>query len=181
MMNRRAQENVIAVAILIVFVGAIVMCLGFGPRARLVALPLSIFGLILTLTQIIWQNLRSAGELKVDLLEVLTGKTEEQSVPGAAGESSGEEAAPANRRPQWQREFAANGIVALFLGLTLLIGPIPAVFVFTCGYLLLSKHYSWGRALVYTAFFTASLYLLFVVVLELQLYHGVLEPIFSRS
>lgn len=180
MMSRRAQENLIAVMILIVFVGIIALCMDFGPRARMVPLPLAIFGLILIGAQIIWQNLRSAGELKVDLLEVLTGKTEEQSVSGTADVSSTEEVAPADRRPRWRREVAANGIVALFLGLILLFGPIPAVFIFTGGYLFLSKHYPWFKGLVYTFVFTAVIYLLFVTTLEIQLYHGILEPLVDR-
>ena len=64
--------------------------------------------------------------------------------------------------------------------MVLLFGPIPAVFVFTGGYFLLSKHYSWRRGLIYTAVFTAVVYLLFVTALQIQLYHGVLAPLVER-
>ncbi len=176
MMSRRTQENLIAVAIVIVFAGVIVASLNFGPRARMIPLPLAVFGLILIVAQIVWQNLRSGGELKVDILEVLTNKTEEESVSGVADESSTAKA----RGPLWRREAVAVGIVALFLGLILLLGPIPAVFLFSGGYLLLSRHYSWFKGLLYTAVFTAAIYLLFVTVLEIQLYHGILEPLIDR-
>jgi hypothetical protein len=179
-MSRRMQENLIAVAVIFIFVGVISLCLNFGPRARMVPLPLAIFGLILMVAQIIWQNLRSGGELKVDMLEVLTRKTEEQSVSGTACGSSAAEAAPADRRPRWQKEIAANSIVLLFLGLILLLGPMPAVFIFTGGYLLLSRHYSWFKGLMYTFLFTAVLYLLFVTALDIPLYHGILEPLVDR-
>jgi hypothetical protein len=178
-MSRRTQENLIALAVVIVFIGVIVMSLQFGPRARMIPLPLAVFGLILIVAQIIWQNLRSAGELKVDMLEVLTRKTEE-SISETACAPSGAEAAPANRRPRWRKELEANGLAVLFLGLILLLGPIPAVFIFTGGYLLLSRHYPWFKSLVYTVFFTAVLYLLFVTALDIQLYHGILEPLVDR-
>jgi len=176
MMSRRTQENLIAVVVVIVFVSVIITSLDFGPRARMVPLPLAVFGLILIVAQIIWQNLRSGGELKVDILEVLTKKTEEESIPeGAGGASTGK-----TRGSRWRREVTAIGIVAVFLGLILLLGPIPAVFLFTGGYLLISRHYSWFKGLLYTAVFTAALYLLFVTALEIQLYHGILEPLVSR-
>ena len=60
-----------------------------------------------------------------------------------------------------------------------LVGIIPAVFVFTAGYFLLSRYCSWPASLIYTAIFTATVYLLFVVALEMQPYHGLLAPLFE--
>lgn len=177
-MSRRVQENLIAVAMLTVFIGVIVMCLGYGTRARLVPLPLAVFGVIMMVAQLVWQNLRPTDELHVDLLEVLTRRNRKESIAGPAGESA--PAAPADRAPRWRLEANAFAIVAVFLGLILLVGPITAIFLFTAGYFLLSKHYSWLRGLVYTSVFTATVYLLFVVALEIQLYHGVLEPLLHR-
>ena len=48
-MSRRTQENLIALAFLAVFIGVIVMSLGYGPRARMIPLPLASFGVILIL------------------------------------------------------------------------------------------------------------------------------------
>lgn len=179
-MSRRLQENLIAAAILLMFVGVIVMCLDYGPRARMVPLPLAIFGLIMMLAQIVWQNLRSTQELKVDLLEVLTRHKTRTSVSEQAGASPAAEAAAADRGPLWRLETNAFCIVMTFLALIMLLGPITAIFVFTGGYFLLSKHYSWLKGLVYTIVFTATVYALFVVALEIQLYHGVLEPLIRR-
>lgn len=178
-MSRRAQENVVAAAFVIVFIGVIVLCFGYGPRARMVPLPVAVFGLGLMLIQIVWQNLRSTDELQVDLLEVLTKREEKGAVPEETARPE-ERATRAERRPSWWREAAAFGMVALFLGLILLIGPISAVFVFTGGYFLVSRHYSWPKGLVYTVVFTVAVYLLFVVALEIQLYHGILEPLVER-
>ncbi len=179
-MTRRTQENLMALAILAVFIGVIVMTLGYGPRARMVPLPVALFGLVLLVVQIIWQNLRSAEELQVDLLEVLTRRKEQEGAAEKTGESAGGRGEPRESRPAWRREANAFGIVAALLGLVLLFGPIPAIFLFTGGYFLLSRHYSWLKGFIYTATFTAAVYLLFVVALEVQLYHGVLEPLVER-
>ena len=179
-MSRRTQENLIAVAFVIVFVGVIVLGLGYGPRARMVPLPLAVFGLVLIVAQIIWQNLRSTEELQVDLFDALTKHGAEDGGSEPALESSPAEGAPADSRRTWRGEAVAFGMIAVILGLMLLVGPIPAVFVFTAGYFLISGHYSWGKSLVYTVACTAAIYLLFVVALEIQLYHGILEPLVER-
>lgn len=179
-MSRRVQENLIAAVMVMMFIGVIIMCLDYGPRARMVPLPLAIFGLIMMVAQIVWQNLRSTQELHVDLLEVLTRNKAKNNVPGQDGEPITEEAVTADRGPLWRLEANAFGIVMAFLGLIMLLGPITAVFLFTGGYFVISKHYSWRKGLVYTVVFTATVYLLFVVALEIQLYHGVLEPLIRR-
>lgn len=173
-MSRRTQENIIAGAILCAFIGVIIMSLGYGPRARMIPLPLATFGIILIVIQIIWQNLRSTDELQMDMLQMLTRKAEQDS---AAPQKSEEGAKP---KSTWRREVTALAIVAALVALILLVGPIPAVFVFTGAYFLLSRHYSWFAGLVYTIAFTLAIYLLFVVALEVQLYHGLLEPLVER-
>lgn len=171
-MSRRLQENLIAGALLCVFLGAIAMSLDYGPRARMIPLPLAIFGAILIMVQIVWQNLHSTDELQVDLFQALTHKAEK-----VAAEEHRDEAP---RGAAWRKELAALGIVATLVALIVLVGPIPAVFLFTGAYFLLSRHYSWFRGLVYTAAFTAVIYLLFVVALQIQLYHGILAPLVER-
>lgn len=180
-MSRRTQENLMAGAILAVLTGVIVMSLDFGPRARMIPLPLAIFGVILIVAQIVWQNLRSTDELQMDMLGVLTRQQENDGAAGNEGEPVVVKAAPgAKKGASWRREAGAYGIVLTMLGLMLLLGPITAVFLFTGGYFVLSRQYSWLTGLVYTVVFTAAVYLLFVVALEVQLYHGVLEPLVER-
>ena len=70
-MSRRTQENIMAGAILCVFIGVIVMSLDYGPRARMIPLPLATFGVILIVIQLVWQNLRSTDELQMDMLQTL--------------------------------------------------------------------------------------------------------------
>lgn len=178
-MSRRLQENIAAAAVLCVLLATIYVSWGYGPRARMVPIPVAGFGAILMVIQIIWQNLRPAEELHVDLLEVLT-KGEHAPASMAKAKTPGEKRA-AHRAPPRRAEAIAYGMIVLFTTMIFLAGPVPAIFVFTGGYFLLSRHYPWGRAMAYTALFTAAIYLLFAVALEVQLYHGVLEPIFSRS
>lgn len=177
-MSRRLQENIVAAVILIVLLGVIYISWGYGPRARMVPIPVAAFGVILMVIQIIWQNLRPAEELHVDLLEVLAKR---KRTPAAMTKATSTAGSAAGRAPSWRAESIACGMVVLFTVMVYLAGPIPAIFVFTGGYFLLSRHYSWGRALVYTALFVAAIYLLFVVALEIQLYHGLLGFLFNPS
>jgi len=174
-MSRRVQDNLVAVALLALFAGVIWLCQDFGPRARMIPLPLAIFGLILTAIQIVWQNVGSTDELRMDMIEV--------PAPDSAGAQSGPVAATrpaAQRGASWREEARALGIVAVLLALVLLLGPILAVFLFTGGYFLFTRHYSLRAGVIYTAVFTAATYLLFFVALEIQPYHGILAPLFAQ-
>ena len=169
-MTRRVHENIAAVVILALFVMVIALSLDFGPRARMIPLPLAIFGVILTIVQILWQNLRSTDELQMDLISVTR--------PVASMEEADDK--PKETHEARRSEFAAYGIVALLLGMVLALGPIPAVFIFTGGYFMLTRHYSWLVGLIYTVAFTLAVYLLFFVGLQIQPYHGLLEPFIAR-
>jgi hypothetical protein len=57
---------------------------------------------------------------------------------------------------------------------------MPAVFLFTGGYFLLSRQYSGRASLIYTSILTASVYVLFSVALQVQPYHGLLAPLIER-
>ena len=156
-MSTRAQENLIAGALLIFFGGYSLVCLGFGPNARLVPLPMAIVGFLLVVGHLLNVNLRPAQVNDDD-------NDRDVTASGTRG----------------SRELQAfGGAVALIL-LIVVLGPVVAVFLFSCGYLLLTRHATPGRALVAGSLFTAIIYLLFVVGLQLQLYHGILEPIFGR-
>ncbi len=168
-MSRHAQENVVSVLLLVVFAGVIILCQDFGARARMIPMPLAIFGIVLTLIQLVWHNLGSTRDLQMEMISVQAPAGVE---PVATPESKAEDA------PSWQREAGAYGIVGALLALVFVTGIIPAVFVFTAGYFLLSRYCSWPVSLIYTAIFTVTVYLLFVVALEMQPYHGLLAPLF---
>ncbi|HKU70416.1 MAG TPA: tripartite tricarboxylate transporter TctB family protein, partial [Burkholderiales bacterium] len=151
-MSRRAQENLIAAILLLFFSGVIWLCQDFGPRARMIPYPLAIFGIMLTVIQIIWQNLRSTDELQMDMISV---------EPIGGGEEP--KSAKPKKRATWRDEVGALAIVGVLVGLIFLIGIMPAVFLFTGGYFVLTRQYSWKASLLYTAILTASVYFLFSV------------------
>jgi Tripartite tricarboxylate transporter TctB family len=173
-MSRRLQENIVILLLLAFFVAILVVSLGYGPRTRLVPVPISILAIVLILFQLVWQNLRTADDLSIDLLAVLTGR-------GDAPDAKGADAAPqqtgAGPSAEWQRIAIAFGMIALFMAMILAVGPIPSIFLFTAAYFVLSGHYRLGKATFYAALFTIATYLVFVQILRVQLYNGYLEPV----
>jgi hypothetical protein len=175
-MSRLTQENVVAVLLLIVFGGVIWLCQDFGPRARMIPLPLSIFGIVLTLIQLVWQNVRSTDELQMNMIAVSHPAPGNDVEPDEPPEPDPSPAKPATMR----REVLAYGIVAVLIGLVYAIGVIPAVFVFTGGYFVVSRQYGWLAGVIYTSLYTVVIYLLFIVALQVPPYHGLLAPLVER-
>jgi hypothetical protein len=175
-MNRRVQENVVAMVFLAIFIGVIVLSLDFGPRARMIPLPLATLGVILALIQLVWQNLGSTDALRMDMIRV-EKPTGAPAEPEAEASRAGQTTAP---EPTLRKRAGAYGIVAGLLGMILAFGPVPAVFVFTLGYFLVTRYYTSLLALVYAAVFTSAIHLLFFVVLEVNPYHGLLAPLVAR-
>lgn len=150
-MSRRAQENLIAVMMLAVFVMLFVAALQFGPRARLVPLPIAGLAIVLVAAQIVWQNLRPADALQVDALEFFTGR--EVEAP--------KEAVAVEKGRTFRRELTAVGFVLLLLLLYVTLSPIPAVFLFTAGYLVARRHYPVVTALLFAFAVAAALLVTF--------------------
>lgn len=173
-MSRRLQENVVVLLLLVFFVAILVASLGYGPRARLVPVPISILGIVLVLFQLAWQNFRAADELNIDLLEVLTARGHNPDAEAGSSRTGQAKAPPSG---EGRRIAIAFGMVALFVAMILAIGPIPTIFLFTCAYFTLSGHYPLGKAAIYAALFAAATFLVFVQILQLQLYNGYLEPV----
>ena len=179
-MSRRAQENVVAAIVAGIFIGYLIIAAGFGPNARLVPLPIAGLGLLCLLIQVVRQN--RAGGLERNTfgpLNLLIGdRTPEPQQETEQPPEPKTQAAP--ETPTSVRELKAFGFVGLFVALFVAVGPVPAVFLFCAGYLAFSKHYPAWKAIASAGAFAVTVYLLFVVGLELQLYHGLLEPIFDR-
>ncbi len=172
-MSRRAQENLIAGVLLALFIAVLIMSFGYGPRARLVPVPIAILAILLTLAQLVWQNLRAADELHVDVLELVAGRDG----------SERRRAAQKDAGPQ-QHSLAAQlkafGMVAAFLALFLALGPLPAIFLFSAGYFILSGESSWFRGLAYAGLCTGTLYLIFGFILQVQLNRGLAAPLIRQ-
>lgn len=177
-MSRRAQENILTAVIACLFVGYLIIASGFGPNARLVPLPIAGIGLLCLLVQIVRQN-REGGLEKNAFgpLDLLIGNRDPES---DSDSEKAPDAAPAPPVRSAARELQAFGFVGLFVALIVALGPVPAVFLFSAGFLAISKHYPLWKAVASAAAFAVTVYLLFVVGLELQLYHGLLEPLVDR-
>lgn len=171
-MSRRARENLMVLCFLVVFGGALVLAQDFGPRARMIPVPLAILGIVFALIQLVWQNLRSTDDLRIDLITVDEPLAVEAKRAVQAAEQRNTEQLLAG--PSWLRVVSAYGIVATLLVLFLALGPLPATFLFTFGYFIVTKYYRPGVALLYTAMLALTIYLVFFVALEIQPYHGFL-------
>jgi hypothetical protein len=169
-MTRRVQENIIAVVLFAIFVAAIIASTNYGPRARLVPIPIAALGAILTIVQLIFQNFRTNTQLQVDFLEMLTSKVEARD-GGAAPER-----ADIKKRigsvfegaAFGLKDLAAMGIVALLVALMLVFGPYAAAFAFAAGYFIAARQYPILKALTYALGFSILLYLMFAIVLQVE-------------
>jgi hypothetical protein len=184
-MKRLTQENIFAALLLCFFVGILILSLDYSPRARLVPVPISVLGIILLGVQLVWQNLRSPDELHVDMLEFLTRRGINPVESAEADDAPSAHAAPetpaaADEPSSFLRETFAFAKILAFVGLFMLLGPFPSAFIFTFAYLSISRHYHWAKALVVTMIFVVVVYVLFVEILDIQLYHGVLEPLVNN-
>jgi len=170
-MSRRAQENLIGGVVLAFFLGVIVLSLDYSPRSRLVPFPIAILGAILVVVQLVWQNIRSPDDLKVDVLEFLTGQNR----------AAGRDAAKGADRPPPStfKHVVAFAMVGLLLAAFLLLGPLPAIFLFTAGYLILSGHSSWPKGLAYGLVFTIIIAVVFGRILQIPLDRSILLPSFA--
>lgn len=171
-MSRHAQENLVSVVLLALFGLVLYLCQDYGPRARLIPLPLAVFGIILTVVQLVWHNLGRGEPPQVDMINVDAG-----AIPlSTDGQPRTERTA--GQLGRWG-EAGAYIIVGLLVVLIFSTGIFPAVFAFTAAYLILTRYCTVMRGLAYAAALTMSVYLLFVVALEMQPYHGLLAGLLS--
>ena len=168
-MSRRTQENVIAGLLVAVFAVYLLTTLGLGPNARLVPVPIALLGLGFLLIQIVSQNRSDGKEFQLDLLASLTA--------GVASKEREEEPSRVEAPRSFPRELQAIGFLATFIGLILLLGPIAAVFLFTTGFFVVTRHFAPLKAVTVAGLCTLALYLLFAVGLQLQMYYGVLASL----
>lgn len=187
MMSRRVQENLVAAIIFLLFVTVLYLSFGYGPRARMVPVPIAVLGIALLVVQVIWQNLRAGDELQIDTLELFTGRKKpgapngDEKEPVAADPPDAEPAGGPDGWRRWLRgEMAPFALVAFVLALFFVFGPLLAVLMFTAGYFVLSGHCTILRGLSYAAVFSGALYLMFGVVLAVDLNRGLAMPFINQ-
>ena len=178
-MSRKAQENLVAFVILMIFAATIWAASDYGPRARLVPIPIAVIGIILMLGQLVLQNIRSEKDLEIDLLELISRKSTGDHDPAA---QTGQEISPETQGPSgpvWPRELAALGLVGLMVALFMLIGPLPTMLVFTTGYFWFSGHARLMMSAVYGFAATAAVYALFYLWLGVDMRQGLIDLSFG--
>ena len=175
-MSRRTQENIVAGVFLALFLALLYLTLGYSSRARLVPLPIAVLGVCFAVAQLLWQNFRAANELNINALDLIVKRDVIARAPIDREAVQADEAQP-QTTDRWRGERWTLGMVALLLALVLVVGPLPAVWVFTAGYLAISRHSSVGRAVLYATACVAVLYGLFGYTLGVQLNRGLISGV----
>jgi hypothetical protein len=171
-MSARARETAAALAFLALFLGAAWLTLDFGPRARMIPLPLALFGALLALVQLILNARGIAPGLHMDLIRVQPPAATPEGDDGDGSWRPDPQASSPGATP-----LQAYAIVGGLLVMILAIGPVPSVFLFTLAYFFRSGYCSLPIAFCWAAAFSGIVYLLFFVALQIQPYHGVLAPL----
>ena len=172
-MSRRARETAAVLVFLALFLGAAWLALDFGPRARMIPLPLALFGALLALVQLVLHQRGLTQGLHMDIIRV-----ERPAAPSAASGDLG--SAPQEVLSSGATPLQAYAIIGGLLLMILAIGPVPSVFLFTCAYFVRTRYCALPFAFAYAAGFTAIVYLLFFVALQIQPYHGLLAPLIAH-
>lgn len=185
-MSRRAQENLVAGLILLLFIGILLETMNYGARASMVPNIIAGIGAVLMIAQLILQNVRSEASMQVDLMELISRRAtgDEEGLPDhlrtdLAEAKRKQQAAPEQTRGpragSLARELLALAVVACAIGLFFLIGPIPTMFVFTFCYLTITGHFGILRAFMVSAIFTMLVYGLFYVWLRIDMKQGLFD------
>ncbi|MFM9858152.1 tripartite tricarboxylate transporter TctB family protein [Pseudoxanthobacter sp. M-2] len=165
-MTRRLQENILVAILIAVLVAVIWESFNFGPRARLVPIPIATIGILLLLFQLYWQNSRPADDLNIDVFEFLTGRKEDTVEDLLATGKTKSRTDPATLR---RREWTGLAMVVALIISCMLVGPIPTSIVFGLIYFRALASYSWRNTVLITIALTGSIWILFGELLGVQL------------
>lgn len=175
-MSRRVQENIIAFLFLFFFIAMIVLSFNYSPRARMVPVPIATISALFVLLQIYMMNFKKDIDLNVDATELLTGGKSKESI--TEGRAKAEVDEVKIKKIEGGREWVAILIVLIYLGMTWLIGIMPAMFLFVLGFFVFITKIHWIKSLIATLLTELTIYILFVYILEVQFYEGLLVNLF---
>ncbi len=171
--SKRTQENIIAIILFLIFAGFLVVSFDYGSRARMIPVPVAVVSLLLILLQLILQNTNAKLDLNVDPANLFKSTKSGMAVEEEKLETIGAAVGKKRGGSQW----VALSWLGIILLLILLIGVIPAMCVFVFGYLLLITKLKWYMAACFAAVDTFVLYALFVLLLQRDMYEGLLLPL----
>lgn len=164
-------DLLISVGLLVIFAGGLVMAFGFPFRARMVPLLVCGVGVAMCVLQLILLAVERNG---VRRLQTLESTAERGMPPEPALDTDEEEAEHAFITASPRAWLETLGWFGGFFVAVWLVGLLPAVVVFTIGYLLIVGRVRVIWALVYALLSWGLLYLVFDQLLRLPLPEGML-------
>ncbi|MFZ5943194.1 MAG: tripartite tricarboxylate transporter TctB family protein [Bacillota bacterium] len=166
-MSRRAQENLVAFLFLLFFLVMIYLSFDYTYKARMVPVTIYIISALIMLLQIYFMNFKKDVNLNIDTAELLTGgKSSESDIKvGQAEQVKIQEVKGGS-------ELSAILLIVGYLVATLLIGMLPAMFLFVFGFFIFITKMKWHISLLITIATQASIYILFAYILQIKFYEG---------
>ncbi|KKM10483.1 hypothetical protein SY88_12320 [Clostridiales bacterium PH28_bin88] len=175
-MKSRTADNISAVVFLLIFIAFAVMSTQYGPRARLVPLPVAGVSAVMVLIQLILQNVKGGSlNLSVDAGKLFKAQNplEKEAKKGFAGEQQ-----PSSIKARDGKEWGAFSVVLTFWVMIMLFGLDLATLLFVTLYFRVVNKERWIRSLIWGTGTWAAIYLLFTGILRIQLYKGFLFGLF---
>jgi hypothetical protein len=166
-MSKKTQDNLFCVALLLVFVGFVVLTFQLGsPRARIVPLPIAGLSIVLLLMQLYFQNFRPDIKLNVDSVDLF--KITEDTV-----EAEEDAAAFARKsRKNAHSELNAFAMVAGAFLLMFMLGILEGTFLIVLGYFLWFGKEKLPVSLIWSVGTTAAFYVMFFRLISLKPWEG---------
>ena len=153
----KLKESFFTLLILICAIVYIIMATGYGPQARMMPIIVGIPAVVISIVQLVFDFTgRDKKKAKKD---------SEQDIPdehSILGKASG---------AQTVAMFVSLGVL---FGLIYLVGFIIAIPIFLFGFLITIAKKKVLRAVVFSVALSSVIYVLFVTVLQAQLYKGIL-------
>ncbi len=166
-MSTKAQDNLACIVGLLIFGAFLVLSFQLvSSRARLVPMPIAVISMGLLLIQLYFQNFRPDVRLNVEGTDLF------QIRPDVMGTEEEAEEEARKARQNKHSELSAFVVVLVLFAMILVIGLLPAIFLFVAGYFVIYGREKPHLALLWSAIATALLYLLFIKVTNIEPWQG---------
>ncbi|KJS84317.1 MAG: hypothetical protein JM58_11260 [Peptococcaceae bacterium BICA1-8] len=172
-MSRRAQENLVAFLFLFFFLAMTFLSFDYSYKARLVPVPVFVVSALIMLLQMYFMNFKKDVNLNVDAAELLTGGKSNSSTNGPEKTENVK-----IQKVEGGSELSAILMIVGYLVMTLLIGILPAIFLFVLVFFVFITKMKWYISLLVTLATEVSIYILFSYVLQINFFQGWLVKLF---
>ena len=155
-MIAKLKKSSFTILILICAIAYVITATRYGPQARLMPLIVGIPAIILSIIQLIfdmtgWEMKKAETKTKLDI-------PDEHSILGKASGA---------------QTFAVFVSLTVFFGLIYLVGFMVAIPIFLFAFLIVIAKKKILRSFIFSAAMTSVIYVLFIKVLQAQLYKGI--------